>query len=124
MNIVTGFACAIGIDMGYNHSHHHDVNEDDEMCHSHSKQVKGHHTEKSSPDDCCKDSVTKISLSAKELPAKISTNYLPYFVLVLPLYGSYILPSINYPYVSQKFFVQGHHPPIAKIILATQSFLI
>lgn len=124
MNIVTGFACAIGLDMGYNHSHHHDANEDDEICHLHSKQVKGHHTNKSSPDDCCKGSVTKISLSAKDLPAKTSTNYLPDFVLVLPVYGNYILPPLYCPHLSQKFFIQGHHPPIAKIILATQCFLI
>ncbi len=121
MNIVTGFACSIGIDMGYN-THHHEHEIAEGSVHHHGE--KKHQKEKSGKEDCCKDSVTKISLSDKELVHTTSFNFAnPYALTALPPVNELIIlyPAlITYP----KYYNQGHHPPIPDICIAIQSFLI
>ncbi len=122
LNIVTGFACSIGIDMGYNKDHHEHEENKDSMHHHGQKDV--YQQEKKDKDDCCKDSVTKISLQDKEVAHKTLLN-VPgsYVVIDLPATNELAIrfPSIiNYP----KYYNQGHHPPIPDIRIAIQSFLI
>jgi len=73
LNTVLGFACSIGIDMGYNSSHHqHGSLQSSEKTHAHKSGIKHsqgtshnpghkhtHGTTKSTPDDCCANEITK-----------------------------------------------------------------
>ena len=81
MNTVIGFACAMGVDMGFNSKHHHD--EDEEVTETsvhvngkehqhHDEETKHHHDSKgdSEKDDCCHDKVIKL----QNLDKKISQN--------------------------------------------------
>jgi hypothetical protein len=96
MNTIAGFACSIGIDMGYN-SHHHSH----EKAYRHVAN-KGDHTHKDShkhspiaqfksgdSDDCCSNDVAKFALLDKSVvnnnlhlqapifPLAFSTTFLP-----------------------------------------------
>ena len=74
LSTVVGFACAIGIDMGFNSSHHHDevaskvhVHADGKKQH-HQDKVSNHHDDNedtSQKDDCCNGKVVKISQADK-----------------------------------------------------------
>ena len=63
LNTLIGFACAIGIDMGFNSKHHHDEEAVEAPIHVHADGVKHHHHKKvvanlpQDKDDCCNDKV-------------------------------------------------------------------
>jgi hypothetical protein len=126
-NTVTGFACAIGIDMGFNKTHHHE----DEATEVHADGTKHHHKEaehKHSPkdekDDCCNDKVVKISQADKAIPQATqlpSPVFSTIFVAVSSNVDISFLSQVN---SSTKYFVLGHHPPIPDIRIAIQSFQI
>jgi ferredoxin-like protein FixX len=98
MNTLAGFACSIGVDMGYNNHHH-----DQEHSHKHKHEVAHHnHTHPHvhlSPassfkdidkDDCCSNAVTKLNLSDKlivhniQLQASLfAITYLPAFTVII-----------------------------------------
>ena len=126
-NTVAGFACAIGIDMGFNKTHHHD----DEATEVHADGKKHHHEEaehkhstKDGKDDCCNDKVVKISQADKAVPQATKLLNPVFFTVFVAVYN-----NINIFYPSQvntftKYFVRGHHPPIPDIRIAIQSFQI
>lgn len=126
-NTVAGFACAIGIDMGFNKTHHHD----DEATEVHADGKKHHHEEaehkhstKEGKDDCCNDKVVKISQADKAVPQAVKLLNPVFFTAFVAVYN-----NINIFYPSQtntftKYFVRGHHPPIPDIRIAIRSFQI
>ena len=128
-NTVAGFACAIGIDMNFNNSHHHEEESPtihvhaDGKAHFHKKKVHTH-SHQNGKDDCCNDKVLKIFQADKAVPQTIKLLNLAFFTAMVAVYY-----HINVSYPSQantstKYFVRGHHPPIADIRIAIRSFQI
>jgi hypothetical protein len=139
LNTVIGFACAIGIDMGFNSKHHHDEEATDSMVpvhadgkkHFHHEASKhhdgadGNHKSKDGKDNCCNDQVMKFNevdkSASHSLNASINpiffTAFVSSFYTINDLYTSYINTSI-------KYFVRSYHPPILDIRIEIQSFQI
>jgi len=134
LNTMVGFACAIGVDMGFNTSHHH--NEATEVSihvhsdgkkHAHHDQTPKHHHDNQSTSkkgDCCNDKVVNLIQTDKAVPQSntiinpvfITAFVVTYFNIDL-LYSSQASTSI-------KYFVRSYHPPISDIRIAIQSFQI
>lgn len=129
LNTVVGFACAVGVNMGFNTTHHH--KEEATEIHVHADGSKHHHekkehkhSEKEDKDDCCNDKVLKIFQTDKAVPQTAKLLSPIVFTAFVTLYYDI---SISYPSqinVSNKYFVRGHHPPIPDIRIAIQSFQI
>lgn len=128
-NMVVGLACAVGVDMGFNTTHHHE--EEATEVHIHADGKKHHHekqdhehTDSEKKDDCCNDKVLQISQTDKAVPQAAKLLNPVFFTAFVVTYY-----SINISYASQintsnKYFVRGHHPPIPDIRIAIQSFQI
>ena len=136
---MVGFACAVGIDMGFNTSHHPDeeVTETsihvhaDGKKHIHHEAAKHHdgedndHHKSNGKDNCCNDKVIKSNEVDKSASHSLNTNISPVFFITFlasfysinVLYISYINTGINY-------FVRSYHPPISDIRIKVQSFQI
>jgi len=128
LNTIIGFACAVGVKMGFNDRHHDmEVQEvhvhKDGKVHLHKKSSHGHH-KKHSKDDCCNDTVVKLSKDDKSVPPSNAVaaplNATPYFIYFF---------SHNISYPSQvnraiKYYVRNYHPPIPDIRIAIRSFQI
>ncbi len=120
LSTLLGFACSLGINLGYN-AHHHQAK---------SSSTKGHcpqHGNKQkqpvNSDDCCSNSITHFHLSAKSI--------VPAFVFSQPLCiiaEIFHIPGANTRYLNVvkdvRLYARNHHPPIADIRIAIQSFLI
>ncbi len=129
LNTVVGFACAIGVDMGFNTTHHH--KEEATEIHVHADGSKHHHekkehkhSKKDGKDDCCNDKVLKILQTDKSIPQAsklLSPVFFTAFALLYYDINIYYPSQVN---VSNKYFVRGHHPPIPDIRIAIQSFQI
>ncbi len=139
LNTIIGFACAIGIDMGFNIFHHHEEEETEAVIHIHKdgkkhvhQEVAKHHDEadndhhkKDSKDNCCNDKVIKFNevdkSSSHSFNAGVNpiffTTFLASFYSIDIFYKSYVNTGSNY-------FVRSHHPPIPDIRIEIQSFQI
>lgn len=131
LNTVIGFACAVGMDMGFNASHHHDEMAMEAAMHSHTDGNKysshndnDHHTSKDGKDNCCNDQVIKFTQIDKSVPQSIKTIS-PIFLIafVSAWYDNDILYT-SYSNKSIRYFVRSYHPPIADIRIAIHSFQI
>lgn len=130
MNILVGFACAIGVGMGFNSSHHEEE-ETAVSIHTHNDGKKHHHEEakhkhtgNDKKDDCCNDKVLKISQVDKTVPQSAKMLSPEFFTASVVVY---YYTNISYPSqvnTSNKYYVRGHHPPIPDIRIAIQSFQI
>ncbi len=129
LNTAVGFACAVGLNMGFN-SHHHEeeVTEIQESSHHHGKSPHheaGDHKSKDDKDSCCNDKVIKLEQFDKAVPPSSNATVSPLFFATLissfysidVLYPSQATPSI-------KYFARSYHPPIPDIRIAIQSFQI
>lgn len=72
LNTVAGFACSIGVDMGYNTKHHDHPQSGHAVKHSHShshvhKPITGAKL-KAAKDDCCSDQVNDFNKLEKAIP--------------------------------------------------------
>ena len=129
LNMIVGFACAAGADMGFNTAHHHEKTtakihvHADGKKHYHNKG-KHKHTHNGEKNDCCNDRVVKISQADKAIPQNAKMLSPVFFnAFTVPFYNI----DISYPsqtYISAKYFVRGNHPPISDIRIAIQSFQI
>ena len=84
LNTAIGFACAVGMDMGFKSSHHHeDSTIEVRENHHHDKSHHGeedfhHHQTDNNKDNCCKDAVMKF----QQVDKNIATS----FSLINPLF--------------------------------------
>jgi len=137
LNTVIGFACAVGVDMGFNTAHH-DLKEITEIKvhvhadgekHKHRNKAANHHQlddNKNSKEKggCCNDAVIKFSQTDKSVP---QAGALLHPVIFNAVITSFFIPDIIYSLQAketEKYFVRGHHPPIPDIRVAIQSFQI
>ena len=138
LNTLIGFACAVGIDMGFNTTYHHEEGTEavvhihkDGKKHVHHEETK-HHDEadndnhkKSGKDNCCNDKVIKFNEVDKSASHSLNTTINPIFFTTFTtspsitniLYTSFIDTGI-------KYFVRSYHPPIPDIRVAIRSFQI
>jgi hypothetical protein len=140
LNTIIGFACAVGIDMGFNTSHHHDEDSTEAPVHVHAdgkkhihhNEVTKHHHEadndqhksKNGKDDCCKDKVMQFSQLDKSVPRSLSVINPIFFLTFVSIFYNI---EILFPFQASpniKYFVRSHHPPIPDIRIAIQSFQI
>ena len=140
LNTVMGFACSMGIDMGYNKSHHSEeatevsvhVHADAKKHHHENERKKSHHHESavnhhdkkegSKKDDCCTHEIIKFQQLDKNLAAKIGIN-MPVFVSI----STAFFGIDNFKFVqssSPKYIASYFHPPPTDIRIAIQSFQI
>ena len=100
LNTLVGFACSVGVDMGYNHNHHHDEN----LHHKHSDNDGTNHKRQHmlstvgvkdahSMDDCCSSDVTKFALLDKSVVDNNLHLGVPVFLLGLTI--TFPSPTIN-----------------------------
>lgn len=146
LNTAVGFACAMGVDMGFNTRHHNEkpassaihVHADGKKHvhkspggHTHGSKAhnheKGHSHEKAnSKDNCCKDKVVKLEQADKSRPATVIGLHVPANYSVLPV-SFYRFNTSEYHSDRIKDirqFVRSYHPPIPDIRIAIQSFQI
>jgi hypothetical protein len=132
LNTLIGFACAIGIDMGFNSSHHHDEEASEAEVHIHKDGKKHvhheeakHHHEKDGKDNCCNDKVIKFNEVDKSASHSLNASINPVFLTIFPysFYSAHVLYT-SYIKTDSKYFVRSHHPPIPDIRIAIRSFQI
>lgn len=129
LNMFVGFACAVGVDMGFNTTHHHEEEATEVHVHAdgkkhHHEKAEDKHSHKGGNDDCCNDKVIKLSQVDKAVPQTAKLLSPVFFTAFVVTYYNI---NISYPSqlnTSNKYFVRGHHPPIPDIRIAIQSFQI
>ena len=132
LNSILGFACSLGIDLGYNREHHSEKQRssgiskegrESDHCGFPAQEDESNSTP-SQHHDCCKDEVVKFTLSDKNPVSSIKLDAPTHFALDVA--AVYFLAIWNPQRVSTvHYYVQSDHPPILKDIrIAVQSFQI
>ncbi len=119
--------------MGFNVTHHHDAeaNEDDLHIHSGDKKhihyndsnAKDHHKSKGEKDNCCNNDVMKFNQLDKTLASFSQPNAI-FFTTVTSSFLNIDVFAVSQTTISIKHFVRSYHPPIQDIRIAIQSFQI
>ncbi len=130
LNTVIGFACAVGLDMGFN-SHHHEecgieateIHQHD-STHHHGDADIHHHKSNNEKDNCCNDGVMKFQKVDKNIATSFSSINPVFFTSFLTSFYNIDILSSNNRISEIKYFVRSHHPPIPDIRIAIQSFQI
>jgi ABC-type nickel/cobalt efflux system permease component RcnA len=124
MNMIIGFACAVGIDMWFNTGHHEET---EIMAHKgshHHDDANKHHKSKEEKGNCCNDHVVKFSQVDKSFPHGFAgLNAIFFTTLISSFYNIDVLHTSKTS-ANTKYFVRNHHPPIPDIRIAIQSFQI
>lgn len=136
LNTLIGFACAVGLDMGFNSHHHeespmsstehhaHDRSHHHDNTPEHDEADIHHHTSSSDKDNCCNDGVMKFQQLDKNVAISFSLISPVFFTSFLASFYNIDILSSNNRISSIKYFVRQHHPPIPDIRIAIQSFQI
>ena len=131
LNWVIGFACALGVDMGFNSSHHHDEQgteihvHADGKKHVHKKAQHNHNNSgKDQKEDCCNDKVQKVSTADKSIPRPFALLNPIFFTAFTATYYNIQITYSSQVTASDKYFVRSYHPPISDIRTVIQSFQI
>ena len=125
LNMLVGFACSIGMDLGFNTGHHDDKEINETSVHVHSDGKQHHHGDEDKKDNCCHDKVVKLAEIDKAIPQP--GNLFAGQLFFTPFIVSYFYSDISYDSqvtASIKYFTRSYHPPIPDIRIAIQSFLI
>ncbi|MHA4807888.1 hypothetical protein ACX0G9_07270 [Flavitalea flava] len=149
LNTAIGFACSMGVDMGFNkhhydhgeealpgdvsqeveghqnEGHHNEANEHHEDIDHHHEAGDHHHLKKEGCGDhgCCNDTVVKFQQLDKNLIATAFALYVPLFVPV-PGVDFHCLPFATLSIVFQKRVIRHYYPPPPDIRVSIQSFQI
>ena len=122
--MIIGFACAIGIDMWFNTSHHEE-NEitAHEGSHHHDEAGTNHKT-KGCKDNCCNDHFVKFAQVDKSFPQCFAGLNIIFFTTLISSFYNIDVLHTSASSANIKYFVLGHHPPIPDIRLAIRSLQI
>ena len=135
LNTMVGFACAMGVDMGFNATHHHDdeateIHEHaDGVKHDHHKQAAKHEHEENKPEKkekkgCCNDDVQKFQSLDKALNQNVKTVIdVPVFTAIISAFLGIDVYNLSKTY-PPKYRVRFFYPPPPDIRIAIQSFQI
>lgn len=138
LNTIIGFACAAGIDMGFNSPHHHDEATEasvhihfngkkhihNEVTRHHNEADNDHHQSKSGKDNCCNNEVMKFTQIDKSVPQSLNIINLTFFTAFVSSFYNIDVSFFSQSVPNIKYFVRSHHPPIPDIRIAIQSFQI
>ncbi len=136
LNTVVGFACNLGVDMGFNKRNHPTekanvpatthIHANGKKHIHHNKKVDNHQENKktSGKNGCCKDAVVKFQNVDKALSQNIKVSLdAPVFVAIISTF--YCIDALkinnNYP---EKHYTRFFYPPPPDIRIAIQSFQI
>ena len=140
LNTVFGFACSMGLDMGYNKSHHAEeatevavhVHNDGKKHQHENEPKKPHHVEPvanchdkkdaTKKDDCCTDEVFQFQQLDKNITAKTGINMPVYLAILTTFFKIDNFKSVHSS--SPKYIASYFHPPPPDIRVAIQSFQI
>ena len=134
MNTLVGFACAMGVDMGFNTTHHHEeVTEVSIHVHADGKKHQHHHDvdkhqhdkkEATKKDGCCNDKVIKFQDLDKAISQNIKTSIAsPIFAAIISnFFGIDIFKARQA--APQKYIARFFHPPPPDILISIQRFQI
>lgn len=130
----------MGLNMGYNKSHHEEEvakvsvhkHADGKKHHHDNESKKSHHDESppnhhdkkgtSQKDDCCTNEVLKFQQLDKNLAAKNGIDIPVFIATIVTYFGIDILSSVQSS--SPKYIASYFHPPPPDIRIAIQSFQI
>jgi len=135
MNTVIGFACAIGVNMGFNTTNHHD--EEATEVHQHADGIKHDHhnqpakhehennkSEKKEKKGCCNDEVQKLQSLDKALNQNAKTVIdVPAFAAIISTFFGIDIFSFAKAY-PLKYIARYFYLPPPDIRIAIQSFQI
>lgn len=146
LNTVVGFACSVGVDMGFNTKHHEEneatkavvhihkdgkkhIHHEKKESHSHGKvhkhdQADNNQKPESEKGGCCKDNVLSFQQLDKSVPSSVSLIHPVFFTAFLASYCDINLFAYTDVVRDIKPFVRSYHPPIQDIRIAIQSFQI
>ncbi len=130
LNTLIGFACAVGLDMGFNSQHHDSavsISESyhhDRSHHHDEADIDHHHTSGNDKDNCCNNGVMKFQSVDKNVAASFSSINPIFFTSFVASFYNVDILSFNNRISAIKYFVRSHHPPIPDIRIAIQSFQI
>ena len=146
LNSVVGFACSVGLDMGFNSKHHHDdeameavvhihkdgkkhIHQEKKESHDHDKshqheEANNNHQSGNAQDGCCNDKVRNFEQLDKSVPNSLSVVHPIFFTAFVAAY--FHISVLLYTDIVKdiKQFVRSYHPPIPDIRIAIQSFQI
>ncbi len=135
MNTIIGFACTLGIDMGFNSKHHHDDDKEarETSVHLNGKEHPHHHEESKHHHDskedsekggCCKDGVIKCQNLEKNLSQ--NNNHAIYTHLFVTILSNFWRIAIfnSGKALPQQYKASVFRPPPADILIAIQRFQI
>ncbi len=129
LNMVVGFACSIGIDMGFNAPHHVKVEIKTTHTHTHhhgahkTHDHKSNHTENEEKKGCCNDEVQKVQQLDKNINSTAKSTTLLFTALLPPsFFQTYIVKFLktNPSICKERFF----YPPPPNILVESQRFQI
>ncbi|HKC36709.1 MAG TPA: hypothetical protein VKB95_11630 [Chitinophagaceae bacterium] len=145
LNTVVGFACSVGLDMGFNSKHHHNEEATEPVVHIHNDGKKHIHYEKKNThnhsnshkheqannqqkpgkkkDNCCNDEVTQFGQADKSIPQSLNIIHPNFLKAFFDVSYDVAVPSSDIV-KDIKQFVRSYHPPISEIYIAIQSFRI
>lgn len=145
LNTAVGFACSVGLNMGFNSKHHNDeestepvvhihkdgkrhIHHEKKNSHNHDKshhhdQAKGHHESDKKKDNCCNDEVKQFTQLDKSIPHSFNIIHPNFLIAFFDVFYSVNLPTSGIA-KDIKQFVRSYHPPISNIRIAIQSFQI
>lgn len=145
LNTIVGFACSVGMEMGFNAKHHgeeateavvHIHKDGKKHIHQEKKETFSHdklhkHDEanksdnsKSEEGNCCTDKVKEFHDLDKSVPASQSIVHPIFFTAFIAVYYNITLLPFTDVIRDIKPFVRSYHPPIPDIRIAIQSFQI
>ena len=134
LNILVGFACSIGVNMGFN-AHHHEEEATDvsvptpvdgnnlpppDRSNKQLYNIKG----SCGKDDCCNDKVMKLSTGEKIVPPSNTLIHQEFSASFISSFYTIDVLSSGLQTPNRKYFVRNYHPPIPDIRIAIQSFQI
>ena len=145
LNTVVGFACSMGVNMGFNKSHHQESsakipvhNLEDGIKHNHATTATDHHDENeaaghhrhdsekaSNKDNCCNHKVLEFAQLDKVISPSLDFGINPLFFTTFVSSFCHIDLLATFPVaINAKYFVRSYHPPIPDIRIAIQSFQV
>lgn len=120
LNTIVGFACAMGVDMGFNSKHHHHDEEEVSVIEHHHENTMHHHHDEEKPgenkskddDNCCNKHVVKFSQSDKLLAQIVNAEIKTPVTLIFlhSFYTTYFAPffkTVEKIQVSRRCFINS-----------------
>jgi hypothetical protein len=131
LNMIIGFACAVGVDMWFNTGHHKQTELlAHEGSHGHNEAGKQHKSKGckdnccNDKDNCCNDHVIKFAQVEKSFPKCFAGLNTIFFTTLISSFCDNDFLHTSKSSANTKYFVQGYHPPITDIRITIQSFQI